>query len=88
MHSRSNNIKFTCYNDAKEVVDELINSLRSRYQGNLETSMRESDFLFVFSSTDDYKCHKLNFRRGGSYIDSPGWIKKKKTTINKSKKCK
>ena len=46
MHSRSNNIKFACYNDAKEVVDELINSLRSRYQGNLETSMRESDFIF------------------------------------------
>ena len=46
MHSRSNNIKFTYYNDAKEVVDELINSLRSRYQGNLETSMRESDFIF------------------------------------------
>ena len=46
MHSRSNNIKFTCYNDAKEVVDELINSLRSRYQENLETSMRESDFIF------------------------------------------
>ena len=29
-----------------------------------------------------YKCHKLNFRRGGSYIDSPDWIKKDKATIN------
>ena len=46
MHSKSNNIKCTCYNDAKEVVDELINSLPLRYQGNLETSMRESDFIF------------------------------------------
>ena len=24
-----------------------------------------------------YKCHKINFRRGGSYIDSPDLIKKK-----------
>ena len=37
MYSRSNNIKFTSYNDANEVADELFESLRSRYQGNLET---------------------------------------------------
>ena len=29
-----------------------------------------------------YKCHKVYFRRGGSYIDFADWIKKKKTTIN------
>ena len=29
-----------------------------------------------------YKCHKLNFRCGGSYIDPPEWMKKKKATIN------
>ena len=28
-----------------------------------------------------YKCYKKNFKLGGSYIDSPDWIKKKKTTI-------
>ena len=32
MHSMSNNIKFTSYNDANEVVSELFESLRSRYQ--------------------------------------------------------
>ena len=46
MHSRSNNIKFTSYDDANEAVNELFHSLRSRYQGNLETSMRRSDFIF------------------------------------------
>ena len=29
-----------------------------------------------------YKCHKVNIRRGDSYIDSPDWIRKKKETIN------
>ena len=37
------------------------------------------------------KCHKINPYRGGSYVDSPDWIKNKKTTtypINKKdKKC-
>ena len=28
------------------------------------------------------KCHKVNFRPSGSYIDSPDWIKKRKATIN------
>ena len=28
-----------------------------------------------------YKCHKVNFKHGGSYIDSLDWIKKK-ATIN------
>ena len=29
-----------------------------------------------------YKCHKVNFRCGGSYIDSTDWINRKKVTIN------
>ena len=46
MHSNSKNIKFTSYNDANKVVDELFESLRSRYQDNLETSMTGSEFIF------------------------------------------
>ena len=83
MHSTSGNIKFTSYNDANEVVNEVFESLRSRYQGNLETSMRGSDFIFDSVQLMYYKCHKVNFRRGDSYIDSPDWIKKKKATIKK-----
>ena len=40
MHSSSDNIKFKSYNEANEVVDELFESLCSRYQGNLEISMK------------------------------------------------
>ena len=29
-----------------------------------------------------YKCHKINCKRGGSYIDFPDYIKKKKATVN------
>ena len=60
MHSRSNKIKFTSSNDANEVADELFESLRSRYQGNLETSMRGSDFTFDSVQLMYYKCHKVN----------------------------
>ena len=60
-------------------------SLRSKYQDNLETSMKESGFNFDSVQLMYCKCHKVDFIRGGSYIDSPDWIKKKKATINKKK---
>ena len=86
MHSKSGNIKFTSYNDANEVVDKLFESLRSRYQSNLEISMRLSDFIFGSVQLMYYKCHKVNFRCGGSYVDSPDWIKNIKATINSKNK--
>ena len=48
----------------------------------LETLMRKTDFIFDSVELMFYKCHEVNFRRGGSYTDSPDWIKKKKATIN------
>ena len=29
-----------------------------------------------------YKCHEINFKVNGSYIDSTDWIKKEKAAIN------
>ena len=90
MHSKIDNIKFTSYNDAIEVVDELFDSFRLRHQGNLEKSVEGSKFIFDLVQMMYYKCHKINFRRVGSYIDSPDWIKKNKATVNpktKDDKC-
>ena len=44
--------------------------------------MKGSDFIFDSVQLIYYKCHKLSFKRGWSYIDSPDWIKNKKATIN------
>ena len=44
--------------------------------------MRVSYFSFDSVQRMYYKCHKVNFRRGGSNNDSPDWIKKKKATRN------
>ena len=39
---------------------------------------------FVYDSVDllYYKFHRIILNRGGSYIDSPKWLKNKKATIN------
>ena len=48
--------------------------------------MTGSDFIFDSVKVLYYKCHKIDCKRGGSHIDSPDWIKKKKATINLKKK--
>ena len=39
---------------------------------------------FGFDSVDllYYKLYRINLNRGGSYIDSPKWLKNKKATMN------
>ena len=81
MYSTSDNMKFTSYNDVNEVVNELFKSFLLRYQDNLETSMRGSDFVFDSVKLMHYKCHKVNYKRG-SYIDSPDQVKNEKATID------
>ena len=76
MYSTSNNIKLTSYNDVNEVVNKLFESLLSRYQDNLETLMRQRDFICDSVQLMYYKCLKISFKRSGSYIDSPDWLRK------------
>ena len=64
------------------LLKKLFKSFRSKYQDGLETSIKESDFIFDSVQLMYYKCHKVNFKRDGLYTDSTNWIKKKKATIN------
>ena len=49
--------------------------------------MKGSEFVFDCVQLLHYKYNKINPNHSGSYIDSPGWIKSKKTTINPINKC-
>ena len=56
--------------EADEVIKELFDSLKNRYQNNLE-SMKGSEFVFDSACLLYYKCHKKKLNRG-----------KKKATLN------
>ena len=73
---------------AGKVIEELFNSLLFMYKIGLETSMRDSDFIFDCVHLLYYKYHKTNFKRGGLYINSTDWIKNKKAAINRISKIK
>ena len=52
-------------------------SIKNRYKNNLEW-MKGSEFVFNYVCLLYDKCHKIISNCGGSYIDSPDWIKTRK----------
>ena len=80
MHSKSDNIEIMINDKADEVREQFFQLFFSRYQIGLETSMKDSDFIFDCVHLLYYKCHKINFKSNASYLDSPNWMKNKKAT--------
>ena len=81
MHLKRDNIEIIINDEADEVIKELFHSSKSMYQNNLE-SMKSSEFIFDCVHFLCYFFYKINPSRSGSYIDSSGWIKNNKATIN------
>ena len=71
VHSKSDNMKIVISDEADEVIIFFF-----LIHINLQF-MRGSEFVFNYLQLLYYKCHKININRGGSYIDSPDWIKNK-----------
>ena len=67
IHSKSDNSKIMINDEAVEVI-ELSNSPKNRYQNDLE-SMKGIEFVFDYVHLLYYKYHKINLKRGRSYID-------------------
>ena len=68
--------------DTNEVIKGLFKSFLLRYQEVLQEKMKDSEFEFDSVNLLYYDFNKISLNRGGSYIDSPEWMKYKKSTIN------
>ena len=79
---RSDNEEFMNGSDTDEIIKGLFESFLQKYEENLLEKMKESEFEFdgVNFLYNDF--NKISINRGGSYIDSPKWLKDKKSTIN------
>ena len=80
-HSNSKKIEVMFGSDINEAVNGLLISLKENYSNDL-TRMEGSEYHFEKVVLLKYKLHEISLRRGGSYIDSPKWIKNKNGTIN------
>ena len=87
----TNNIEIMINDKADGVIEELFQSLLSRYQTGLETSVKSSEFVFDCVYLLYCQCDKINSNQGGSYIHSLDWMKDKKAARNhinkKDNKC-
>ena len=81
MYSKSDNIEIMINHKAIELLKELFDSLKNRFQNNLE-SMKGSKFIFDHVYLLYYECHKINPNCSGSYINSPDLLKIKNATIS------
>ena len=58
MHSIVDNIEIMINDEADEVIKEFSESLKNRYQNNLE-SMKGNEFVFNYVYLLYYNCHKI-----------------------------
>ena len=82
MHTRSNNEEFMNGSDTDEIIKGLLESFLQKYEENLQEKMKGSEFEFDGVDFLYYDFDKISLNRGGSYIDSPKWLKYKQSTIN------
>ena len=82
MYTKNSNIEIMMNNETDEIIKKLFDSLLQKYQDGLEESMRGSEFIRDSVALLYYHLQKIGLKRGGSYIDSPEWLKNKKATIN------
>ena len=82
MYTRSDNIEIMFGDDNDDIIEQLFESLLKKYEQNLQNKMRGSEFEFDGVNFLYYDFNKTSINRGGSYIDSPKWLKNKKSTIN------
>ena len=81
---RTNNaLKVITYDDLDKIIGELFVWLFLDTKLVKEIQVKYSDLIFDCVNLIYYKCHKIKFKLGGSYIDSPDWINQ---SNNKPKK--
>ena len=86
MHRKSNNVEIMIGSETDEIIEDLFASFLQKHQEGLEESMRGSEFVYDSVDVLYYNLNKVSLSRGGSYIDSPKWLKNKKATLNPQNK--
>ena len=82
MYARSDNVEIMLGDDNDDIIEQIFESLLQKYGENLQNKMKVSDFEFDGGNFLYYDFNKTSINRGGSYIDSPKWLKDKKSIIN------
>ena len=90
LYVNSDNEEIRLGNETYGIINRLIESFLSKYQNEEKILRNGSNFIFESVNLLTYHIHKIDLKRGKSYIKSPEWILNKRATINpknKDNKC-
>ena len=82
MYTRSDNEEFMSGDDTNEIIKLLFELFLQRFEENFQNKISGSEFEFDGVNFFYYIFNKTSIYRGGTYTDSPKWLKDKKSTIN------
>ena len=82
LHTRSDNEEFMNGSDTDEIIEGFLNHFYKNMKKIYKKKMEGSDFELDSANFLYYDFNKISINKGGSYIDSPQWLKNKKSTIN------
>ena len=80
MYTRSTPEEFMIDSETEEVAEKLVMSILQKYQDNLQNKIKGSDF--IFNGINYLYYDLITISKGGSYIESPEWLKDKKCVVN------
>ena len=78
----SDNKEIRWGSETDDIINKLFTSLLDNYQKEEQIMREVSDFNFESVELLQYSLHKIKLKRGGSYIKSPKWMRKKGAAIN------
>ena len=82
MYTKRHNMEIMMGNETDEIIEKKIESLLQNYKKDLKEPLRGSEFVRDSIELLHYNLQTIGLKRGGSYIDSPEWLKNKKAKIN------
>ena len=62
--------------DTNKILESLVTSLYEKYQEDLIASRTSSSFVLESVEKCNIHFHKIDLKRGASYIETPEWLKK------------
>ena len=65
-----------------KLLKKFLNLFCKNIRKDQKKKIRGSEFVFDSVDSLHYNLPKISLNKGGSYIDSPKWLKIKKVTIN------
>ena len=65
-----------------KLLKKFLNLFCKNIRKDQKKKIRGSEFVFDSVDLLHYNLPKISLNKGGSYIDSPKWLKIKKVTIN------